>query len=46
VLEMLRVSKEQRIKEARRVEARAREDKIRVNTGRRVEDKVARRITK
>lgn len=44
-LEMLRVSEERRIEEARRVETRAREDGIRADASRRVEDEAARRMT-
>jgi hypothetical protein len=42
----LRVSEERIIKEAKRVEARAKEDKIRANASRRVGDKAARRVVK
>jgi hypothetical protein len=44
-LETLRVNKERRIEEARRVEARAREDEIRAAASRRVGDETARRMT-
>ncbi|KAF8862696.1 hypothetical protein BDZ45DRAFT_722969 [Acephala macrosclerotiorum] len=44
-LETLRISGEQRIEEARRVEAKAREDEIRADASRRLEDEAARRMT-
>jgi len=45
-LKTLRVNKERRIKEARRVEARAKEDEIRATASKRVRDEIARRIIK
>ncbi len=42
---MLRVDEERRIEEARRVETRAREDGIRADASRRLEDEAARRMT-